>query len=109
MREEVCGLSMVCGYCRSRQLRHDPGQNASRRFRYRPDPGGALNADQLRVEKQAQEFVGRIDQAGKPLAVICHGPWLLVSANCVKGRSPATTTLTGFHTIQDDIRRKLGG
>lgn len=84
MREEVCGLSMVCGYCRSRQLRHDPGQNASRRFRYRPDPGGALNADQLRVEKQAQEFVGRIDQTGKPLAVICHGPWLLIASRAAR-------------------------
>ena len=43
-------------------------------------PGGALNADNLRVEKKAQEFVKKIDQAGKPIAVICHGPWLLVSA-----------------------------
>jgi protease I len=47
--------------------------------------------------------VRRIDQNGKPLAVICHGPWLLVSANCVKGR-----TLTSFHTIQDDIRNAGG-
>src|SRR5438270_463816 len=43
-------------------------------------PGGALNADTLRVERAAQEFVRNIDKAGKPLAVICHGPWLLVSA-----------------------------
>ena len=37
-------------------------------------PGGTLNADNLRVEKKAQEFVRKIDQAGKPIAVICHGP-----------------------------------
>ena len=62
-------------------------------------PGGALNADALRVEPKAQEFVRRIDKAGKPIAVICHGPWLLVSAGLAKGH-----TLTSYHTIQDDIR-----
>ena len=62
-------------------------------------PGGALNADALRVEKKAQEFVRKIDQAGKPLAVICHGPWLLVSAGLVRGRK-----MTSYHTIQDDLR-----
>jgi protease I len=62
-------------------------------------PGGALNADTLRVQPRAQEFVRRIDQAGKPIAVICHAPWLLVSADMVRGR-----TLTSYHTIQDDLR-----
>jgi protease I len=62
-------------------------------------PGGALNADALRVEKKAQEFVRRIDEAGKPIAVICHGPWLLVSAGLVRGRR-----MTSYHTIQDDLR-----
>jgi protease I len=62
-------------------------------------PGGALNADALRVEPKAQDFVRRIDRAGKPIAVICHGPWLLVSAGLTKGR-----TLTSYHTIQDDLR-----
>jgi protease I len=66
-------------------------------------PGGALNADALRVEKEAQEFVREIDRAKKPIAVICHGPWLLVSAGLVKGR-----TLTSYHTIQDDIRNAGG-
>src|SRR5256885_7524613 len=66
-------------------------------------PGGALNADHLRAEPKAQEFVRRIDSAGKPIAVICHGPWLLVSAGLVDGR-----TLTGFHTIQDDIKNAGG-
>jgi protease I len=66
-------------------------------------PGGALNADALRVEKRAQDFIRRIDQAKKPIAVICHGPWLLVSASLVKGR-----TMTSYHTIQDDIRNAGG-
>jgi protease I len=62
-------------------------------------PGGALNADALRVEPRAQDFVRRIDRAGKPIAVICHGPWLLVSAGLTKGR-----IMTSYHTIQDDLR-----
>ena len=61
-------------------------------------PGGALNADALRVEPKAQEFVRRIDQSGKPIAAICHAPWLLVSAGLVGGR-----TLTSYHTLRDDI------
>jgi protease I len=66
-------------------------------------PGGALNADALRVDQRAQEFIRSIDKAGKPIAVICHGSWLLVSAGLIKGR-----TLTSFHTIQDDIRNAGG-
>lgn len=62
-------------------------------------PGGALNADSLRVNEKAQAFVRAIDQAGKPMAVICHAPWLLVSAGIAKGRN-----LTSYHTIQDDLR-----
>jgi protease I len=66
-------------------------------------PGGALNADALRVERKAQDFVRTIDESDKPLAVICHGPWLLVSAGLVDGRK-----LTSYHTIQDDIRNAGG-
>lgn len=66
-------------------------------------PGGALNADALRAEPKAQDFVRRINQARKPIAVICHAPWLLVSAGVIKGR-----TLTSYHTIQDDIRNAGG-
>lgn len=62
-------------------------------------PGGVINADALRVEKKAQEFVQEIDRAGKPIAVICHGGWLLVSAGLVKGR-----TITSWPTLQDDLR-----
>ncbi len=66
-------------------------------------PGGALNADALRVNRHAQEFVRKIDQEGKPIAVICHGPWLLASAGLTRGR-----TMTSYHTIQDDIRNAGG-
>jgi protease I len=66
-------------------------------------PGGVLNADDLRMERKAQEFVRKTDQQGKPIAVICHGPWLLVSAGLVKGRK-----LTSWFTLQDDIRNAGG-
>jgi protease I len=62
-------------------------------------PGGALNADALRMEPKAQDFVRRADQAGKPLAVICHAPWILISSKLTRGRS-----LTSYYTIQDDVR-----
>jgi protease I len=66
-------------------------------------PGGALNADKLRVDKAAQDFVRQMDEARKPLAAICHAPWLLISAGVVKLRR-----LTSYHTIQDDIRNASG-
>ena len=66
-------------------------------------PGGALNADALRFEKEAQRFVQETDRADKPIAFICHAPWLLVSAGLTRGR-----TLTSYHTIQDDIKNSGG-
>jgi protease I len=66
-------------------------------------PGGALNADALRMVPQAQQFVKKMQQAGKPMAIICHAPWLLVSSGLVGGR-----TLTSYYTIQDDIRNAGG-
>ncbi len=66
-------------------------------------PGGALNADKLRMDMNARKFVQRMNEAGKPMAIICHAPWLLVSAGLVKGR-----TLTSYYTIQDDIRNAGG-
>jgi protease I len=62
-------------------------------------PGGALNADALRNEPLAQEFARRIDQTRRPIAVICHGGWLLASARLVRGRH-----MTSFKSIQDDLR-----
>lgn len=66
-------------------------------------PGGALNADTLRMGPKVQSFLQEMQQAGKPFASICHAPWELVSANLVKGR-----TLTSYYTIQDDIRNAGG-
>ena len=66
-------------------------------------PGGALNGDTLRIEPKVQSFLRQIQQAGKPIAAICHAPWELVSADLVKGR-----TLTSYYTIQDDIRNAGG-
>jgi protease I len=66
-------------------------------------PGGAINADTLRMNPQAQEFARRMNDAGRPMAIICHAPWLLVSTGLVSGR-----TLTSWPTIQDDIRNAGG-
>jgi protease I len=62
-------------------------------------PGGVINGDALRIEQQAQQFVQQIDRAGKPVMVICHGGWILISAGLVKGR-----TITTWPTLQDDMR-----
>ena len=66
-------------------------------------PGGALNADMLRMQPKVQSFIRAMEGAGKPMAVICHAPWELVSTGLVRGR-----TLTSYHTIQDDIRNAGG-
>jgi protease I len=66
-------------------------------------PGGTFNADELRLVESARRFVQAMDEAGKPIAVICHGPWLLVSAGLVRGR-----TLTSWPSLQDDIRNAGG-
>ena len=66
-------------------------------------PGGTVNADKLRVEKRAQEIVREVTEAGKPLAVICHGPWLLVSAGLVKGRR-----LTSYPSLATDVHNAGG-
>ncbi|HJW92213.1 MAG TPA: type 1 glutamine amidotransferase domain-containing protein [Thermoanaerobaculia bacterium] len=62
-------------------------------------PGGVINGDALRIEKKAQQFVQEMERAGKPIMVICHGGWLLVSSGLVKGH-----TMTSWPTLQDDIR-----
>lgn len=66
-------------------------------------PGGVVNADHLRLDRKAQEFVRDMAESGKPVASICHGPWLLVSAGLVQGR-----TLTSYPTLQDDIQNAGG-
>jgi protease I len=62
-------------------------------------PGGVINSDAIRVDQKAQQFVREMDRAGKPVAVICHGAWLLASADLVNGR-----TMTSWPTLQDDLR-----
>jgi protease I len=62
-------------------------------------PGGAKNAGALRKSPLAQAFVRRMDQARRPIAVICHGGWLLASAHLVRGRH-----MTSYKAIQDDFR-----
>lgn len=66
-------------------------------------PGGTVNADRLRVSSRAQDLVRQAMEDKLPLAVICHGPWLLVSAGLARGRS-----LTSFHTLADDVRNAGG-
>jgi len=66
-------------------------------------PGGVVNADHLRMDERARDFVIKMMAEEKSTAVICHGPWLLVSAHLVRGKK-----LTSFFTIQDDIRNAGG-
>ncbi len=62
-------------------------------------PGGVANPDQLRVEPPALEFIRGFFEAGKPVGVICHGPWPLIDAGVVEGR-----TLTSWPSLQTDLR-----
>ncbi len=62
-------------------------------------PGGVANPDQLRMDGDAIRFIQEMFQANKPVAVICHGPWTLVEAGVLKGR-----TITSWPSIQTDIR-----
>lgn len=66
-------------------------------------PGGTTNPDKLRTDSDAVEFVRRFVEAGKPVGVICHGPWTLVEADVVRGR-----TLTSYPSIRTDIRNAGG-
>jgi len=66
-------------------------------------PGGTVNADTIRTDAKAQAIVRGITEAGKPLAVICHAPWLLVSAGLVKGKR-----LTSYSSLADDVRNAGG-
>ena len=61
-------------------------------------PGGAVNSNHIRNNADAQHIVRQIDRQGKPIAVICHGSWLLVSAGLVKGRK-----MTSWPSIRQDI------
>ena len=61
-------------------------------------PGGVANPDQLRMDEDAVRFVRKFFEQGKPVGVICHGPWTLVEAGVLKGR-----TLTSYPSVKTDI------
>ena len=62
-------------------------------------PGGVANPDQLRTNPEALEFVRGFFAAGKPVGVICHGPWTLIDAGVAEGR-----TLTSWPSLETDLR-----
>jgi deglycase len=62
-------------------------------------PGGVANPDRLRMDETAVAFVRSFVESGKPVGVICHGPWTLVEADVVRGR-----TLTSFPSVRTDLR-----
>ena len=66
-------------------------------------PGGVGNPDQLRGDESAVSFVRGFHDAGKPMAVICHGPWVLVESGVVRGKR-----LTSWPTLETDIRNAGG-
>jgi len=62
-------------------------------------PGGVMNPDKLRANQQAVRFTRAFFQAHKPVAAICHGPWLLAEADVLDGRK-----ITSYHSIQTDLK-----
>ncbi|PZF15399.1 protease [Curtobacterium sp. MCPF17_011] len=62
-------------------------------------PGGTINADTIRQDSTAIDLVKAFVEAGKPIAAICHGPWTLVEAGVLPGR-----TITSFPSLQTDVR-----
>ncbi|GAB3193074.1 type 1 glutamine amidotransferase domain-containing protein [Nesterenkonia suensis] len=61
-------------------------------------PGGTLNADSLRIDEKAQEFVSGFFSASKPVAAICHGPWILIEIDQVSGRR-----MTSYAALRTDL------
>lgn len=61
-------------------------------------PGGVINPDVLRVNKDALKFIRAFDADSKPLAAICHGPWLLAESGAAKGRA-----MTSYQSIRTDL------
>ena len=66
-------------------------------------PGGVINPDKLRQDPRAVQFVRSFFEANKPVAAICHGPWMLVKADVVRGRR-----ITSWPSLKTDIRNAGG-
>jgi protease I len=62
-------------------------------------PGGVANPDKMRADPRAVAFVREFFDAQKPIAAICHAPWMLIEADCVRGR-----TLTSWPSLKTDLR-----
>jgi protease I len=62
-------------------------------------PGGVMNPDKLRIDAKAVEFVRSFFEEGKPVAVICHGPWTLIEAGVASGRR-----ITSWPSLKTDLR-----
>jgi protease I len=66
-------------------------------------PGGQINPDLLRINRDAMKVILAFLDSGKPVAAICHAPWLLVEADAVRGR-----TLTSYKSVQTDVKNAGG-
>jgi len=66
-------------------------------------PGGTLNADNLRLDPDAQRLAKAFASSGRPIASICHGPWLLVETGLVRGK-----TLTSYTSVKTDVQNAGG-
>jgi protease I len=62
-------------------------------------PGGTVNPDKLRIDRDAVDFVRSFAESGKPIAAICHGPWTLAEADVVRGRR-----MTAWPSVRTDLR-----
>ncbi len=110
LEKEGAQVDLISSHGRLTGMKHDdPGDSFQRDValnRARVDsydavliPGGVINADRLRVQPEAQQFARGMVEQEKPVAVICHGGWLLISAGLVRGR-----TMTSWPSLQDDYR-----
>ena len=61
-------------------------------------PGGVANADRLRTNESAKDFLRYVNNESKPIFVICHAPWVVISAGLARGRK-----MTGYHSLKDDL------
>lgn len=77
---------------------HQLGSVSSEDFDALVLPGGTINADTLRVDEKAREFVKGFVDAGKPIAAICHGPWILTEVGGIEGRR-----VTSYPSLKTDL------